>query len=52
MEPLEVIIGELETLRNKQPSYRARVYLEWAIDNLRKFSELEEQGVVNRSKKQ
>ncbi|MDP2667010.1 MAG: hypothetical protein Q8P05_05930 [Candidatus Diapherotrites archaeon] len=52
MEPLEVIIEELEQLRNKQPSYRARVYLEWAIENLNKFDTLEKEGIVNRSKKQ
>jgi|GEM_PF-4768638 len=53
MEPLEVIIGELEQLRSKQPSYRAKVYLEWAIENLKKFHALEiHEGVVNRSKKQ
>ncbi len=53
MEPLEVVIAELETLRLKQPSYRARVYLEWAIENLKKFHDLEiVENVVNRSKKQ
>ncbi len=53
MEPLEVIIAELGHLRAKQPSYRAKVYLEWAIENLKKFHALEvHEGVVNRSKKQ
>ncbi len=53
MEPLEVVIAELEVLRLKQPSYRARVYLEWAIENLKKFHSLEVvENVVNRSKKQ
>ncbi|MFH0970901.1 MAG: hypothetical protein V1776_05625 [Candidatus Diapherotrites archaeon] len=53
MESLDIIMNELEQLRAKQPSYRARVYLEWAIENLRKFNELEvNEGIVNRSKKQ
>ena len=53
MESIEITIQELETLRHKQPSYRARVYLEWAIENLKKFHDLEmNEGIVNRSKKQ
>ncbi len=53
MQPLEITIQELEQLREKQPSYRARVYLEWAIDNLKKFHDIEmNEDVVNRSKKQ
>jgi hypothetical protein len=53
MEPLDIVIGELEQLRSKQPSYRAKVYLEWAIENLRKFHSLEvNEGIVNRTKKQ
>jgi hypothetical protein len=53
METLEITITDLENLRAKQPSYRARVYLEWAIENLKKFNALEiNEGIVNRSKKQ
>ncbi len=53
MQPLEITIVELEQLREKQPSYRARVYLEWAIENLKKFHTIEQtEDVVNRSKKQ
>lgn len=53
MESLEITINELEQLRAKQPSYRARVYLEWAIENLKKFHAIEvNEGFVNRSKKQ
>jgi hypothetical protein len=53
MQPLELTIQELEQLRTKQPSYRAKVYLEWAIENLKKFNNLEiVENVVNRSKKQ
>ena len=53
MQPLEMTIMELEQMRAKQPSYRARVYLEWAIENLKKFNALDQdEGVVNNSKKQ
>jgi hypothetical protein len=52
-QPLEMTIAELEQLRSKQPSYRAKVYLEWAIENLKKFNSLDTvEGVVNNSKKQ
>ena len=53
MQPLDITISELEQLRAKQPSYRAKVYLEWAIENLKKFNSLDiHEGVVNNSKKQ
>lgn len=52
-QPLEMTIAELEQLRSKQPSYRAKVYLEWAIENLKKFHSLDMvEGIVNKSKKQ
>ena len=52
MQPLELTILELKQMYTKQPSVRARVYLEWAIENLEKFSALEKEGAVNTSKKQ
>ena len=53
MQPLDITIAELEQLRAKQPSYRAKVYLEWAIENLKKFHTIEQtEDVVIRSKKQ
>lgn len=52
-QPLDMTIAELELLRSKQPSYRAKVYLEWAIENLKKFNSLDQvEGIVNNSKKQ
>ncbi len=52
MQPIELTIVELEQLYEKQASYRARVYLEWAIENLKKFQHLDVAGAVNRTKRQ
>jgi hypothetical protein len=53
MQAIETTVEELKALRKKQGSQRARVYLEWAIENLEKYLELgKEEGVLNTSKRQ
>ena len=53
MQAIETTIQELKVLRKKQGSQRARVYLEWAIENLEKYLVLgQEEGVLNESKRQ
>ncbi|MBI4043917.1 MAG: hypothetical protein HY393_03890 [Candidatus Diapherotrites archaeon] len=51
MEPLELTISELERLHAKQDSMRARIHLETAIENLRKFLSLQGEGAVDLTKK-
>ena len=52
MQPIELTIVELEQFYEKQNSYRARVYLEWAIENLKKFQKLDQEGAVRTTKRQ